>query len=275
MKGAYLASPLRRFAASRRVCSHYPQLFQRKSCASCLYAPNGRALDSSGLCKCDTDHAWKECETAICNGHGNVGVSGICDCVGNWTGNFCQFQICDNGGEYINGKCKCAVGWGGEFCDERVCSGNGVIVGNVCVCNFPFSGPECGLECDGHGKLDLVTNKCICDQGYQGESCWDESCASDPLKSCSGHGACSLGACQCNDGWTGIYCQDPPSIQTGSCEMVFTVVTAGGYSWAETRSACKNGPQNTDGGYPNWAGTTCSGRGQNGGLVWTCTFTPK
>ena len=77
------------------ICLFFSLFFGLKSSKSVpIPACNGHgALDSFGLCKCDTDHAGKECETAICNGHGNVGVSGICDCVGNWTGNFCWFRV--------------------------------------------------------------------------------------------------------------------------------------------------------------------------------------
>jgi len=112
-----------------------------------------------------------------------------------------------------DGTCTCLAGYSGVACESycpNSCSGNGECTNSVCMCMTGYSGPDCSIRscCSGHGSCDMP-DRCVCEAGWMGDTCSVQMACSDP--SCSGHGECKFGACQCDGGYTGMTCASPPS----------------------------------------------------------------
>eukprot|EP00457_Paulinella_chromatophora_P003781 gb/GEZN01003789.1/.p1 GENE.gb/GEZN01003789.1/~~gb/GEZN01003789.1/.p1 ORF type:complete len:595 (+),score=49.24 gb/GEZN01003789.1/:32-1816(+) len=135
-------------------------------------------------------------------------------------------------------KCQCEEGWTGSTCADRDCG--------------PFfKGPNCDkkkcpYDCSGptHGVCDHQTLACLCLAGWQGVGCELKPCPDNcnarglcipggicqcskgfygvacesgrPLctDQCQNNGICSEGACFCENGWKGKYCEIPHQIIT-------------------------------------------------------------
>ncbi|MSP93466.1 MAG: DUF1554 domain-containing protein, partial [Myxococcales bacterium] len=130
-----------------------------------------------------------------------------------------------------DGKCWPADKWGDNVCDA----------GQLGTPNFycearefdkgACSAPECPAEI---GLVRDCTGKCNMVPSYKGDkTCHDGANAATPdlvcpkyaydggdcpcAKGCFGHGACAAGVCTCAGGWTGTYCDTPPSCGDGKC----------------------------------------------------------
>ena len=65
------------------------------------------------------------------------------------------------------------------------------------------SSSMCMHGCNGHGTCVDRLGACVCDQGWRGEWCQFAACAPP----CGAHGWCdALGTCQCDAGWAGADC---------------------------------------------------------------------
>ena len=157
----------------------------------------------------------------------------ICECIQGWTGEACDQKACESNcsfpfGLCENGQCHCSDGRTGSTCSEEVgelgycgpahtCSGHGTcdVRKRICVCDFGFAGLACDshvcpgttintktneyVMCAGNGACDR-SGKCHCDTSYFGEDC---SCE----KECLNGGVCLDGACKCEKGFDGEFCE--------------------------------------------------------------------
>jgi hypothetical protein len=100
----------------------------------------------------------------------------------------------------------------------------------TCVCRPGYTGDQCEIDlcgaarCSGHGAcsaqylggdLPVSLNACICESPWTGPLCDQNLCASDSLlyKSCSGKGTCVHSGdddtrCECNQGYSGVNCEN-------------------------------------------------------------------
>ena len=100
----------------------------------------------------------------------------------------------------------------------------------TCVCRPGYTGDQCEIDlcgaarCSGHGAcsaqylggdLPVSLNACICESPWTGPLCDQNLCASDSLlyKSCNGKGTCVHSGdddtrCECNQGYSGVNCEN-------------------------------------------------------------------
>ena len=80
-----------------------------------------------------------------------------------------------------------------------------------------------GLVCSGNGTCDAKTGVCQCNDGFSGEYC-DAVCPSDDYGNvCSKNGTCDESTnyeCVCQDGWTGVDCQIPTQVHLTNLEFM-------------------------------------------------------
>jgi len=126
-----------------------------------------------------------------CNGNGKCSAKGVCECSPGYSGNACQ-----------------------DYC-PNLCSGQGQCTTGRCLCLAGFGGPDCSVKmcCSGHGDCSMP-GQCICNPGWLGEQCEVMSQCPDP--SCSGHGTCKDGNCECTAGFSGVTCMSQPT-ECGKC----------------------------------------------------------
>ncbi|KAH8378296.1 hypothetical protein KR093_010628, partial [Drosophila rubida] len=134
------------------------------------------------------------------------------------------------------------------------------------------------FQCDDKGYLNC--GMCFCDEGWTGTFC---NCPTDPanvttnealLKTCrmpldklgaalsgqvcSNHGECDCGACRCDAGYTGSYCE---CLECQDCDPERAECYCGQcvckYGWSGTRCNCKESLNECTGP----TGEICSGRG--------------
>ncbi len=159
-------------------------------------------------------------------------------------------QNCNGKGDCgPDGQCQCFTGFSGPDCSEKscpvMCSGNGFFENGKCSCNFGYHGSDCRLpldkcevpNCSNNG--DCVQGKCSCHQGFTGEFCDQVACLS---VNCSNNGVCQQGTCQCFAGYSGPDCaQIVPSLSSLCSQH-------GEFDYETRTCLCSDG----------WLGTDCS-----------------
>jgi len=200
---------------------------------------NGRGSCKFGKCKCKEGWHGRDCELEDCpnqcSKHGecnspvnhgtfkkSVPIGCICDPL--WTGEGCEFQVCNdftfcNGHgscriENGNPTCKCRKPFVGKACTHVECNkkcGHGYCMDFKCHCKEGWSGEKCDYQgecynkCSGNGKCVGKKGKpvCKCKKGFTGKDCSDKVCT----KSCSGRGECLNNKCRCKPGFQGKNCE--------------------------------------------------------------------
>ena len=187
-----------------------------------------------------------------CEGHGDF-QCGTCFCHKGWKGDTCNRRVkiceradCSGRGEYRGPDlgCECTQG-----ATDRV-------FGDCCQCDeseCPRKGPDNEI-CSANG--DCLCNEtkgemyCKCHPQYGGEDCsclMSNSTCYDPKNTigsegskqmCNGRGSCYCGACQCEEGWGGPYCEkctaNCPKCSTYS-QCIYLKVTKGDSSGKTTQ----------------------------------------
>ncbi|RXG72224.1 Teneurin-1 [Armadillidium vulgare] len=112
----------------------------------------------------------------------------------------------------------CSRGWRGPDCSQMDtealqclpdCNKHGTFDINThsCICNPPWTGSDCSKEaffdCGPHGKCE--NEMCECEEGWTGIRCDERLCDSR----CAEHGQCKNGTCVCMTGWNGRHCTLP------------------------------------------------------------------
>lgn len=101
----------------------------------------------------------------------------------------------------------------------RQCSNRGTCTEGSCLCYSGFFSSDCSKVscCNGRGTCpENEGDSCKCDPGWSGTNCEAELVCLDPT--CSGHGACSHGACICALGYSGASCEMTSGVGFLSCE---------------------------------------------------------
>jgi len=148
----------------------------------------------------------------------NVPETPTCQCDEGWEGPNCDYApqcdgvTCSNAGtcDAITGACVCVGNWSGENCDEDLCENvdcgdHGSCQAGICVCTDGFTGPSCetappcyGVDCNNHGSCNPSNNQCVCEGNWDGATCNVDLCENI---SCGERGTCVRGQCQCEAGW--------------------------------------------------------------------------
>uniref|UniRef100_A0A6P7G622 Integrin beta n=1 Tax=Diabrotica virgifera virgifera TaxID=50390 RepID=A0A6P7G622_DIAVI len=145
-------------------------------------------------------------------------------------------------GTYRCGRCYCQEGWSGSNCSEncenfdfrscrsyetdppsKICFENGDCKCGHCECELPYSGKYCQYECPfkrigpeliicgGPSKGYCHNGICMCQDGFAGEDCTcsesESECSFDGAVLCNEQGECKCNKCNCNQGYTGKYCE--------------------------------------------------------------------
>ena len=143
-----------------------------------------------------------------CSGKGSCDERGECVCSAHYTKGFWAGAAC----------ATCAKGFYGTscqiFCGPQSCQNSGSCAPQgSCSCPATHKGPFCDL-CTSPNRQPPG---CSCSPNYYGTQC-DVFC--DPKTTCSGHGVCDAGGCQCDVryggprcnecavGWMGVGCGD-------------------------------------------------------------------
>lgn len=156
-----------------------------------------------------------------CNGKGECGSNGKCECFPGFGGRDCSLVscpvLCSAHGYYENGKCSCFFDWHGsecqvprDQCEMPDCNGNGVCgEKGRCRCFKGFEGKFCEKQsCNSPNGVFLEeAGKCVCFANYTGFDCGSVLVQSiDSI--CSNHGNFSFESrqCKCEHGWQGPQC---------------------------------------------------------------------
>ena len=228
----------------------------------------------TGFCDCACEKE-QEYNSTNCSNNGNI-TCGRCSCFEGWEGNDCScftasIADCPVGpnGITCNGRGQCD-------CGQCVCTQptepirgvhNSLVVGEVCECsNYECDTGSNGLVCSGRGNCTCSNGEfmCVCYKStltglpHTGERC---QCSHDhcinlngsTVAICSGRGTCDPcetqgRACRCNEGFTGMYCEQ----STGS-------IVAGCNDNDDVRECVKcYANVAKDGGSPTCSGFTCT-----------------
>ena len=156
-------------------------------------------------------------------------------------------EECNGNGACFRNLCVCKPGYHGKYCEKKKtcsaeCARNGVCNYGACLCAPEFTGKDCQIstrtqseifnvlgksldtfkasgaftckdgdayKCSLHGVCS--SNKCICDEGFSGVAC--EQVLLTGIYSarcphgCNDHGFCQFGKCVCDLGWHGKSCE--------------------------------------------------------------------
>ena len=178
---------------------------------------NGRGVcgaETPGACKCEAGFAGPACEQSVpcasgCNNHGKCDpTSGKCACDAGWSGGECEHRTCPAG---EHGEAPCA-GRGRCLAGVCECEGSGVLASrDPTVASACRAVGRCMHNCNGHGACNATRGACACEDGWQGEWCQHQACA----HSCGAHGVCVHGACSCDPGWDGDACEAQQCVGLG------------------------------------------------------------
>ncbi|XP_065190234.1 uncharacterized protein LOC135821099 isoform X2 [Sycon ciliatum] len=116
------------------------QILCVKSCGSGVLAPN-----TSCMCNPHTSYG-EQCEKACtCLNQGRCDSEGKCSCREGFTGDKCQFSLCESNWVRKNSECQCKEGVFGEHCTEVChCLNNGRCEQDgTCSCRRGFHGDQC------------------------------------------------------------------------------------------------------------------------------------
>ncbi|XP_063693601.1 integrin beta-6-like [Bolinopsis microptera] len=168
-------------------------------------------LNLDTLCECEC--ASTEVTEGVCSGNG-VEQCGACVCNDGWSDDLCN---CPDGNLGNQTMCKMTP-------DGRICGGpsKGKCRCGECDCIPPNYGPFCQCnneaerhcDCSGNGNCMCPegTDKsvCVCEEGWTGDKCEcttnTETCMFNGFE-CDGHGTCNCGKCECEDNYSGKFCQ--------------------------------------------------------------------
>ncbi|KWX15278.1 Tenascin precursor [Giardia duodenalis assemblage B] len=169
-------------------------------------------------CICDEGYSGKLCEitTLDCEEDETL-VNGVCyptACLTNYTES--DVVLCSGIGtcNFRRKECKCPTEYAGDQCE--MCSSGATRVDGACVDNACITDePDGSISvCNGHGKCvqsESGSVRCRCSKGY-GQldtlTCVSRHCISTNSIVCGHHGVCVNDACQCDDGFSGEYCED-------------------------------------------------------------------
>ena len=177
-----------------------------------------------------------ECDGSECRGDDNS----VCNRLDSQAVNTCGSCVCD---QMVGETCQCSKGGGGggalEECqapsDDRECSGQGNCQCGQCQCNKGWVGEYCecskgSLDCGQQERRDLGlpadrgqhvcnngTTECQCRADWSGPALQPACACSSHTdrcrvggsseEDCSGRGKCQCNKCQCEQGFSGSFCQ--------------------------------------------------------------------
>ena len=224
----------------------------------------------TGFCDCTCDKE-QEYNSTNCNNNGNI-TCGRCSCFEGWKGNDCSCSTADcpvgPNGITCSGRGQCDCGQ--CICTQRTQPIGGVlnphVVGDACECsNYECDTDSNGLVCSGRGNCTCSNSEyiCVCYNStftglpHTGERC---QCSYDhcidpnggTVAICSGQGTCDPcvpqgSACTCNEGFTGMYCEQSTGSIVAGCNNDDLV--------RECVKCYANAAK--DGGSPTCSGFTC------------------
>jgi hypothetical protein len=166
----------------------------------------------------DTNLIDETTDVITCSKHGIRLQNGLCQCKDGYTGDSCEFKICNNtttpvqlchsdfgvcdysnndttctciNSNYTGTACQIFSCYGRNSSDSEVCSGNGQCTRlNECTCFDNYSGANCDVAhcfglasndsqaCNGNG-ICVAPDLCICDDDYYGDTCKNFTCYSN------------------------------------------------------------------------------------------------
>ena len=197
----------------------------------------------TGFCDCACEKE-QEYNSTNCNNNGNI-TCGRCSCFEGWEGNDCScftasIADCPVGPNGITcsgrGQCDC----GQCVCTQPTDPIGGVlnprVIGETCECsNYECDTGSNGVVCSGRGNCTCSNSEfmCVCHNStltglpHTGERC---QCSHDncinpngsTVAICSGRGTCDPcepqgRACRCNEGFTGMYCEQSTGSIVAGC----------------------------------------------------------
>ncbi|GIX92062.1 hypothetical protein CEXT_634731 [Caerostris extrusa] len=161
---------------------------------SCYPGWNGKKCDE----KCSPGYYGLNCidECSCKNGASCSPVTGECNCTDGWNGSSCDIPcandtygrycenkcMCQNGAKCNNsdGSCVCSPGYTGETCNETCPDGYwGLNCSKNCSCKngavcHPDNG-NCNCTAGWRAQCNHINGSCICEEGYTGIKC-EEVC---------------------------------------------------------------------------------------------------
>ena len=194
----------------------------------------------TGFCDCTCDKE-QEYNSTNCNNNGNI-TCGRCSCFEGWEGNDCSCSTADcpvgPNGITCSGRGQCDCGQ--CICTQPTQPIGGVlnprVVGDACECsNYECDTDSDGMVCSGRGNCTCSNGEymCVCHNStltglpHTGERC---QCSYDhcidpnghAVVNCSDQGTCDPckpqgSACTCNEGFTGMYCEQSTGSIIAGC----------------------------------------------------------